>query len=284
MIPPSISQPVETRPAGGRRWTRPWLRGTAGDAASQIDVMVIWTPAARTAAGGTSAIQSLVDLAVANANTSYANSAVTQRLRLVFSGELPLTEGICFNRSHPTFPGRRTVISTRSTTLRNTYGADIVTPARHRANGCGMGYLMSLVSTGFALAFNVVDRACAAGNLTYAHELGHNMGLQHDPNNASSNPAYTYAYRYQHPAGAFRTVMAYPCPTGSCPRLMYFANPSVSYSGMPTGTASQNTALALNNTASTVANFRQAVTGSCSYSLSSPRRRSAAGRRPHRWA
>ena len=129
---------------------------------------------------------------------------------------------------------------------------------------------MTSVSTGFASnAFNVVDRTCAAGNLSYAHELGHNMGLQHDPNNASSSPAYPYAYGYQHPAGAFRTVMAYPCPTGACPRLMYFANPSVSYSGMPTGTASQNTALALNNTASTVANFRQAVTGSCSYSLSS---------------
>jgi hypothetical protein len=55
----------------------------AADSASQIDVMVIWTPAARTAAGGASAIQSLVDLSVANANTAYANSNATQRLRLV---------------------------------------------------------------------------------------------------------------------------------------------------------------------------------------------------------
>ncbi len=64
----------------------------AGDAASQIDVMVIWTPAARAAAGGTSAIQSLINLSVANTNTAYANSAVTQRLRLVYAGELSYTE------------------------------------------------------------------------------------------------------------------------------------------------------------------------------------------------
>ena len=93
------------------------------------------------------------------------------------------------------------------------------------------------------------------------------MGLNHDPANASGTPAYTYAYGYQNPSGLFRTVMAYPCPTGSCPRLMYFSNPGVSTLGAPTGTSSQNNASALNNTANTVANFRQSVSGSCSYTL-----------------
>lgn len=244
----------------------------AGDAASQVDVMVIWTPAARTAAGGVSAIQSLVNLAVANTNTGYANSAATQRLRLVYAGELSHTE------SSPTTDLSRLAMTTDGYldsvhTLRNTYGADVVTLLGEgyvNAGACGVGYLMTYVSTGFASsAFNVVDRTCAAGNLSYAHELGHNMGLQHDPNNANSSGAYSYAYGYQQPAGAFRTVMAYGCPTGSCPRLMYFSNPSVSYNGMATGTASQNNALALNNTAPSVANFRQAVSGSCSYSLGS---------------
>lgn len=244
----------------------------AGDAASQVDVMVIWTPAARTAAGGVSAIQSLVNLAVANTNTGYANSAVTQRARLVYSGELAYSE------SSPSTDLSRLAMTTDGYldsvhTLRNTYGADVVTLLGEgyvNAGACGVGYLMTYVSTGFASsAFNVVDRTCAAGNLTYAHEMGHNMGLQHDPANAGSSPAYSYAYGYQEPTGLFRTVMAYACPTGSCPRLMYFANPAVSYSGRPTGTASQNTALALNNTAPTVANFRQAVTGSCTYALGS---------------
>ena len=59
----------------------------------QIDVMVVWTPAARNAVGGTAAaIQSLVDLAVANANASYANSQIATTLRVVYSGEVNFAE------------------------------------------------------------------------------------------------------------------------------------------------------------------------------------------------
>ena len=63
------------------------------DGATVIDVMVVWTPAARAAAGGTSAIQSLVLSSVANANLAYANSQVNARLRLVHSAEVAFTEG-----------------------------------------------------------------------------------------------------------------------------------------------------------------------------------------------
>ena len=106
----------------------------AGDAASQVDVMVIWTPAARTAAGGTSAIQSLVNLAVANTNTAYANSAVTQRLRLVYAGELSYTEtapSTDLGRLSGTTDGYLDSVHA----LRNTYGADVVTLI-------GNGYVM----------------------------------------------------------------------------------------------------------------------------------------------
>ncbi len=58
-----------------------------------IDAMVLWTPAARNAVGGTTdAIQSLVLAAVANANLAYANSGVHAQLRLVYSGEVNYTE------------------------------------------------------------------------------------------------------------------------------------------------------------------------------------------------
>lgn len=64
------------------------------DSAVEIDVMVLWTPAARNAVGGTqSAIESLVLSAVANANLAYTNSLVNARLRLVHSGEVAFSEG-----------------------------------------------------------------------------------------------------------------------------------------------------------------------------------------------
>ena len=64
-----------------------------GDTASQIDVMVLYTAAARAAAGGTAAIRAEAALAVATTNQAYANNNLVQRLRLVFTGEFALSEG-----------------------------------------------------------------------------------------------------------------------------------------------------------------------------------------------
>ena len=124
----------------------------AGDSASQIDVMVIWTPAARTAAGGTSAIQSLINLAVANTNTAYANSAVTQRLRLVYAGELSYTE----RPRRPTSAGwpwhdrRLSRLGARASQHLRRRRRDAAGQRYVNAGACGVGYLMTNVSTGFA--------------------------------------------------------------------------------------------------------------------------------------
>ena len=77
--------------------------------------MVLWTPAARNAVGGTTdAIQSLVLAAVANANVAYANSGVHAQLRLVYSGEVNYTEtpSDISGRSHG---ARRQTATARST-------------------------------------------------------------------------------------------------------------------------------------------------------------------------
>ncbi len=243
----------------------------AADSSGEIDVMVVWTAAARNRNGGTAAgIQSLVDLAVANANAAYANSQIATRLRLVYSGEVGFAEtgssiGTDLSRLVEQSDGYIDEVHT----LRDRYGSDIVTllGAGYADGGaCGIGYIMSAVSTSFArYAFNVVDQSCAAGHLSYAHEVGHNQGLQHDPANAGASPAYPFAYGYQDPGGAFRTVMAY----GGAPRVPQFSNPNVFYAGRPTGTAAQDNARALNTTAATVANFRSLTAPpSCAYAIS----------------
>jgi hypothetical protein len=237
----------------------------------EIDVMVLWTPAARNAVGGTvAAIKSLVTLAVANANQAYINSHVPATLKLVYSGELAFTE-------HPSaISSDVSTLSSNSSVraLRTKYGADVVTLLGNgyaSAGSCGYGYIMSALSTSFApWAYNVVDRSCAAGYLSYAHEVGHNEGLQHDPANASGNPpAEPYGYGYQDPSGAFRTVMS----SGSATRIPYFSSPLVAYSGRLTGTAKQDNARALRANVATVANFMAATSASqttsgCAYTLS----------------
>jgi peptidyl-Asp metalloendopeptidase len=247
--------------------TAPESSPAVTDGAGQIDVMILWTPAARAAAGGASAIQSLADLAVANTNTAYANSGVSTRLRLVYKGEITYTASdISTDLSR--LSGTSDGSLDQAHTLRNQYGADVVTlfGSGYTAAGvCGIGYLMSSPGSSFASsAFNVVDWTCAGANLSYAHEVGHNEGMHHDPSNAGGTPAYPYSYGYVDPSCSFRTIMAY----GGCPRVTQFSNPSINYNGRVTGSTRQNNARTLNNTAQYVANFRAAVSSSCAYGVS----------------
>jgi hypothetical protein len=49
---------------------------TAADDGSTFDVIVVYTPSARAAAGGTAAMNALINLAAAKTNTAYLRSGV----------------------------------------------------------------------------------------------------------------------------------------------------------------------------------------------------------------
>lgn len=234
------------------------------DDASRVDVMVLYTASARAGAGGTANIQALAQAAVDAANTAYANSQITQRLRLVHTQEVVYDEAsgnyydhLSWVTADPTVAG-----------LRNAYRADLVDLLVQDGTFCGLGWLMAGVSPSFASsAFTVTTRHCAVGNLSFAHELGHNMGAHHDPANGGG-AAYPYSFGH-FVNGSFRTVMSYntQCPSG-CTRVAHFSNPEISYLGHPTGIAdARDNHRTLNNTASVVANFRQEVKAQDLYTL-----------------
>ena len=99
--------------------------------------------------------------------------------------------------------------------------------------------------------FGITLRDC--GGITFAHELGHNMGLRHDrfrvqvqENSVSSHPAYGYVNQRIFEAGAppssrWRTIMSYGAHCGladvACSELPRFSNPRQRYGGDPLGTA-----------------------------------------------
>lgn len=245
------------------------------DTPVEIDVMIVWTPNAEAAVGGRNAMDSLVLNSVANANLVYGNSGVNARLRLVHAAPVVYTEtpssiSTDLSNLRGTTDGKLDTVHA----LRTQYGADIVSlfgDGYRSAGTCGIGGLMSTLSTSFASsAFNVVDRGCAVSNLSYAHEVGHNQGLHHDPSNASSTPSQTYAYGYQDPSGYFRTVMSY----GSSTRIPYLSSPLVTYNTRVTGTSVQDNARALNASAGVVAAFRSVggtttpTTPACTYTVS----------------
>ncbi|OQA17303.1 MAG: hypothetical protein BWY63_02449 [Chloroflexi bacterium ADurb.Bin360] len=250
----------------------PTTDATVADNGSLIDILVAYTADARSAAGGTVAMQNLINLAVNETNQGFANSGVNPRIRLVHTVEVVYSESsFDWNQTLSRLRVQSDGYMDNVHSLRNTYNADLVTLIVNSGGNCGIGYLMNSVSASFeAYAFTVVSRDCATGYYSFAHEMGHNMGCQHDRANASVPGAYSYAYGYQVPNRAFRTIMAYNC-TPSCPRVNHWSNPEVSYGGQPTGvlytaTNSADNRRTLNNTAITVANFRaadtQAPTGS----------------------
>jgi hypothetical protein len=241
------------------------------DDGSYIDVLVVYTPAARSAVGNTSAMQSLINTAIAETNTGYANSGVVQRLRLAGTAEVSYTEvDISTDLSNVTGTSDGYMDSVH--TLRNTYKADEVVLIGEGYAACGVAWLMAGNDPSFApYAFAVVDRTCATGYYSFGHELGHNMGLNHARTDPVGTGAYSYSYGYKNPSNLFRTVMAYCCGypscTPGCPRVLYFSNPNATYGGNPTGVSeaspsSAYNALSLNNTRVTVANWRQSSTAS----------------------
>ncbi|UCE60461.1 MAG: hypothetical protein JSU63_01680 [Phycisphaerales bacterium] len=231
------------------------------DDGSVISVLVVYTPLARDGAGSTASIEALVQLAIDETNVSYEDSLIDQRVSLVHTTEVDYDEAGTYSEmlKHLRVPGDGHMDQVHE--LREIYHADLVALIVEDTEYCGIAYLMQSLSLDFEeWGFSVNARICAATTLSFAHELGHNMGCHHDRANASGPGLYSYSYGYQEPNALFRTVMAYNCPTG-CPRVHQFSNPDVLFEGLPTGVPlgdpqEAHNVLTLNNSALTVANLR----------------------------
>lgn len=234
-----------------------------------LDVLVVYTAAARTAAGGTTQIRATIDQAIAESNTSYLNSGINQRLRLVHRQEVSYSEtSFNWDTTLDRLKGTTDGYMDNVHSLRNQYCADHVVLLVADDAWCGLAYLMETVSSSFASwAFALVNEDCATGYFSFAHELGHNQAARHDWYvDAVNNKPYTYNHAYVNRPDKWRTVMAYnvECKDNGvyCYRLQYWSNPDVKYGGdamgVPEGSyhAADNRKT-LNNTATTCANFRQ---------------------------
>jgi hypothetical protein len=90
---PGEKPPRAPRAADGRAASAP-PRDPPVDSGRLIDLMVVYTAAARAEAGGgnAAAIEGRIDLGVAETNTAYRNSGVAQRVRLVHREEVAYAE------------------------------------------------------------------------------------------------------------------------------------------------------------------------------------------------
>ncbi|MDP6941406.1 MAG: M12 family metallo-peptidase [Planctomycetota bacterium] len=222
-----------------------------------VDIMIVYTTKAMNNQGGINGMNSLINLAVTETNNGYNNSQVNQRLNLVHSEEMVgYTEPSSFSTMLSNLRGKNDGKMDNVHTLRDQYGADVVSLFVNGSQYCGIAYLMTNVSHSFeSNAFNVVSRSCATGYYSTGHELGHNMGSAHDRANAGG-ASHSYAYGFRTSNNRYRTIMAYSPGT----RVNRWSNPNITYGGYSMGVAnSEENWRSLNDNASVVSGWRTNV-------------------------
>ncbi len=238
-------------------------------AQARLDVLAIYSAGARARFGGHSQIRARIQHAVDTANSAFINSGTRPRVALRHAQEMAISPSsfrdLSFLRNHP--PTKN---------LRDSVGADLVAGFIDNATDwCGIGYLMTNVSSGFApWAYSITDLRCSS--LVFAHEVGHNLSLNHDPANAGSGGS-SFPWAYGHFVDLrFRTVMSYrsECTNSQCPRVPHFSHPGKLYEGLPMGISGQrNNSRVLNVTGDVGASFRPArasIDAAFSYSPTPP--------------
>ena len=206
-----------------------------------------------------------IDQAIDLANQAYARGAIPMRLQLAGSMAVAYAEGngtatrFGTNLNHLTSGQQFATVRAR----RNQTNADLVALLRADPTACGQqcacgiawfpgGGAMPMPSPATSdTGFSIIAHGCIT-NLSFHHELGHNMGLNHD--RYVSDPAGTniYNFGYINFAQRVRTIMAYNnyCADRgqNCTRINWFSSPTVRATGNIVIGRARGTAGAADNT------------------------------------
>ncbi|GAB5519167.1 MAG: hypothetical protein RhofKO_14180 [Rhodothermales bacterium] len=224
-----------------------------------VDVMVAYT--SELASGGADIMayaQSLVDAA----NLMLGGSNTNLRYNMVHAYETPTaTSGSSSGSSSADLNdliGRGDGRFDEVHALRDTYNADLVTLISTNLSVAGIARLNARSRD----AFSLVTAGDPESTYIFAHELGHNMGARHSPENDPATDPYAYGHGIVVGStggqDAWRSVMATGfCPEASCDWLPFFSNPDVTVRGSAAGdVALRDNARVFDERAATVANFR----------------------------
>lgn len=245
---------------------RPRATATPDDG-SITDILVLYTPAARDAAGTTAEIERIIVASILETNNAYARSLVLTKLNLTYKGLA------AYNGDKDGKGSMSVILSDLMTkgdgkldeahSLRDSNKADLVMLLVADNDEGGRAYMMDNKTNNAAFekfAFGVVQWNGAVAVLNFSHEVGHNQGCAHDRENATSQGVYNYSYGYRFVCltKTYRTIMSYQPGI----QIPYFSNPAVNFPGTcATGLAEGDPkaceeAKTINNTRKLVANFR----------------------------
>lgn len=233
----------------------PVINNEAGpDDPATVAVMIVYTPAAKANRGGEAAILNTIQVAVEKAQLVHDNSGTGITLSLVHSAEVSYVESgtasTDLQRLTETSDGYMDDVHD----WRNQYSADYIALFTLENLTGGVGWVLNSRYGRDIYAF-CVCRVQQAATYTYAHELGHNMGLSHHKTQIKQpgptdfydwvENTWTAGWRWEgSDTNMYCTVMTYDGATAfpdgkSSIEVPYFSNPNVNYSGDPTGHATK---------------------------------------------
>ncbi|MEE9368387.1 MAG: M12 family metallo-peptidase [Pontiella sp.] len=217
-----------------------------------VDVMIVYTPAARIAEGGINGINNNITLAMQKANAAHGNSNTKMTLNLVHSAETIYTESGSASTDLNALRGEDDGLMDEVHGLRNTNAADFVCLLEDEPGTGGIGGLMSDTDGEPHRAFCLARVQQSDWTYTVVHEFGHNMGCHHSKTQTTqSGPGlYDYSAGWQwadtesSSSIGYCSLMTYENfdSTGGYEydRVGYFSNPDIDYTGdstNPTGDA-----------------------------------------------
>lgn len=227
----------EPRAAGGWHWrndetpTLP-LSGCA-PLDPTFDIMIVYSDDARAEAGGTAAVQAEAINAVEVTELTYLTCSTIIRTNIVFLAEVAYDESDSSYEDHLnrlTDPDDGILDGVHDT--RDIVGADFVSLFVADDESGGLGWCMATDDE----AFSIVRWGQATDSFTLAHEVGHNIGCAHNPEDADCELTdFGYGNNFFVPDEDMwrHTVMAYSL-NGST-EIPYYSTPDCFYEGVATG-------------------------------------------------
>lgn len=199
--------------------------------------------------------------AEAMANLAFSNSEIDCKLKVVYIGSTDYDEPTPYSKSNfitnlYRFKNGSDGYMDEVDSLRNQYAADICVLICNNPMYCGVAPGLKLNAD---QAYCVVSHNCASSYLSFAHEIGHIIGCNHDLITNPETDQYQYNHGYVSENNNWRTVMSYNV-CGGCTRIPYWSNPEVSYSGEAMGNTTYcDNARVWYERAETVSYFRNAT-------------------------
>merc|ERR1712223_1964419 len=195
-------------------------------------IMLYYTPEVKAAVDD---VRLMADQVIATTNQGYINSKIPLRavLHCIEETNEPESAFTLDNRDQGRL-GYFRQYKDGGNSLRGSADAAVLI-VKDAQGVCGVGYKLRDASNYNDWMVSLTELSCVLGGYTFGHELGHNMGLDHDKYaDVTRNTPYSQGYHL--PGTRYRTILAYSHGDHRL-RANHYSNPRVNFKDVPTGDA-----------------------------------------------